>query len=119
MVNGLLQLANIESLKDAVEKGRLNIVDVLLDTISFFKLKKPDQEFLLEVSEKFSKETHELEGNAQLLRTAFINLIDNASKYSGAPMAEYRFKSPTRVLVCRKKTWAVYLILSSVASNHY
>lgn len=82
LVNGLLQLANIESVKDVVEKERLNIVDVLFDAISFFKLKKPEQEFLFEVSEKFSKETIELEGNAQLLRTAFINLIDNASKYS-------------------------------------
>jgi signal transduction histidine kinase len=82
LVNGLLQLAHIESLKDGGERQRLNIVDVLLDAISFFKLKKPDQEFLFEVSDKFSKETIELEGNAQLLRTAFINLIDNASKYS-------------------------------------
>jgi signal transduction histidine kinase len=82
LVNGLLQLANIESLKDIVERERLNIVDVLLDAISFFKLKKPEQEFQFEVSKKFSSEIVELEGNSQLLRTAFINLIDNASKYS-------------------------------------
>jgi len=82
LVNGLLQLANIESVKDIVEKGRLNIVDVLLDAISFFKLKKPEQGFQFEVSAGFSKETIELEGNSQLLHTAFINLIDNASKYS-------------------------------------
>jgi len=82
LVNGLLQLANIESVKNIVEKERLNIVDILFDAISFFKLKKPEQEFLFEVSEKFSKESIELEGNSQLLRTAFINLIDNASKYS-------------------------------------
>lgn len=82
LVNGLLQLANIESLKDIVERERLNIVDVLLDAISFFKLKKPEQEFQFEVSEKFSSEIVELQGDSQLLRTAFINLIDNASKYS-------------------------------------
>ena len=82
LVNGLLQLANIESVKGIVEKDKLNIVDILLDAISFFKLKKPDQEFSFEVSEDFSKRSIELEGNAQLLRTAFINLIDNASKYS-------------------------------------
>jgi len=81
LVNTLLQLANIESIKKK-ERQRLNIVDVMLDAISFFKLKKPEQEFLFEVSEIFSKETIELDGNSQLLRTAFINLIDNASKYS-------------------------------------
>jgi signal transduction histidine kinase len=82
LVNGLLQLANIESIRGVVEKERINIVDVLLDAISFFKLKKPEQEFLFHVSEKFSTAPIELQGNAQLLRTAFINLIDNASKYS-------------------------------------
>jgi signal transduction histidine kinase len=82
LVNGLLQLANLESVKGVVEKTKLNIVDVLLDAVSFFKLKNPEQEFLFEVSDKFSKETVELGGNAQLLRTAFINLIDNAAKYS-------------------------------------
>jgi signal transduction histidine kinase len=82
LVNGLLQLANIESVKGTLEKERLNIVDVLFDVISFFKLKKPEQEFLFEVSDRFSKAAVELDGNSQLLRTAFINLIDNASKYS-------------------------------------
>jgi len=101
LVNGLLQLANIESIKNKIEKQRLNIVDVLLDAISFFKLKNPEQEFLFNVSERFSNETIELEGNSQLLRTAFINLIDNASKYSNKQKIEIAvsFSSNSKVLV--------------------
>jgi len=101
LVNGLLQLANIESAKEIAKKDRLNIVDVLLDAISFFKLKKPEQEFLFEVSEPFSKETIELIGNSQLLRTAFINLIDNASKYSSMQKINIStfFTSQGKVLV--------------------
>ena len=101
LVNGLLQLANIESVKGIVERERLNIIDVLLDSISFFKLKNPQQEFQFEVSEKFSSEIVELEGNSQLLRTAFINLIDNASKYSSTQKIKVAisFASYDKVLI--------------------
>jgi signal transduction histidine kinase len=101
LVSGLLQLANIESIKNEVEKQRLNIVDVLLDAISFYKLKNPEQEFLLDISERFSNETIELEGNSQLLRTAFVNLIDNASKYSNKQKIEITvsFTLPSKVSI--------------------
>jgi len=61
----------------------LNIVDLLIDTISFFKLKNPLQEFSLNITQKLPKNMYiELLGNDHLLRTAFFNIIDNASKYS-------------------------------------
>ncbi len=83
LVNSLLQLAKIESIDAHVEKARLNLVDVLLDAITFYKLKTPTQEFLFDISESLPKEVYiEVNGHAHLLRTALINLIDNASKYS-------------------------------------
>lgn len=83
LVNGLLQLAKIESVDGVVEKERLNIVDLILDAITFFKLKQPLQEFLFHISDKKTEDANiELHGNANLLRTALINIIDNASKYS-------------------------------------
>jgi signal transduction histidine kinase len=83
LVNGLLQLAKIESTAGAIEMQNLNIVDLLIDTISFFKLKNPLQEFSLNITQKLPKNSYiELLGNDHLLRTAFFNIIDNASKYS-------------------------------------
>ncbi|HMI66766.1 MAG TPA: HAMP domain-containing sensor histidine kinase [Cyclobacteriaceae bacterium] len=83
LVNGLLQLAKIESTAGAMEMQNLNIVDLLIDTISFFKLKNPLQEFSLNIAQKLPKNSYiELLGNDHLLRTAFFNIIDNASKYS-------------------------------------
>jgi signal transduction histidine kinase len=83
LVNGLLQLAKIESADQIVDFTRINIVDVLLDAISFFKLKNPKQQFSFDIPEvTHSQSSIEVNGHAQLLRTAFINLIDNASKYS-------------------------------------
>ncbi len=83
LVNGLLQLAKIESTEGAIEMLNLNIVDLLIDTISYFKLKMPLQEFSLNITQKLPKNIYiELLGNDHLLRTAFFNIIDNASKYS-------------------------------------
>jgi signal transduction histidine kinase len=96
LVNGLLQLAKMESANQNVEFVRLNIVDVLLDAISFFKLKAPSQEFLFDIPETKHKESAiEVKGHAQLLRTAFINLIDNASKYSHQKKIEIKLAVET------------------------
>ncbi|MBS1681632.1 MAG: HAMP domain-containing histidine kinase [Bacteroidetes bacterium] len=83
LVNALLQLAKIESADTVVEKSKINMVDVLLDAISFYKLKNPDQGFLFNMAESLPHEGYiEIYGHHQLLRTALTNVIDNASKYS-------------------------------------
>lgn len=83
LVNGLLQLAKIESSDARTEMQNLNIVDLLIDTISFFKVKCPLQEFSLNLTQKLPGNLYiELLGNEHFLKTAFFNIIDNASKYS-------------------------------------
>lgn len=82
LVNGLLQLAKIESATEREEMVRLNIIDLLLDVISFYKLKNPLQEFAFDMPEPSQGNYIEVNGFPQFLRTAFVNLIDNASKYS-------------------------------------
>jgi signal transduction histidine kinase len=82
LVNGLLQLAKIESAKEREGKVRLNIIDLLLDVISFYKLKNPAQEFAFDMPDSSRGNYIEVEGHPHFLRTAFINVIDNASKYS-------------------------------------
>jgi signal transduction histidine kinase len=92
LVSGLLQLAKIDSVRAELEFSKLNVVDVLLDAISFYKLKKAEQEFLFDITETGENVSIEVKGHAQLLRTAFINLIDNASKYSQMQKIEIKLK---------------------------
>ena len=82
LVNGLLQLAKIESSETKDVKIKFNIVDLLLDVISFYKIKNPAQEFSFDIAESARDTSIEVSGHSQFLRTAFINVIDNASKYS-------------------------------------
>ncbi len=102
LVNGLLQLAKVESTDTSIEKTKLNLVDVLLDAISFYKLKNPAQGFLFDIEEAVPKDVSiEIVGHAQLLRTAFINLIDNASKYSHQQRIEINLmmESPEKIFI--------------------
>lgn len=88
MTNGLLQLAKIEATQD-IERQTINSVDLLIDVISFFKLKNPDQELLLRIDDRIPQDVSiETIGNLYLLRIAFLNIIDNASKYSDGKKIE-------------------------------
>ncbi len=82
LVNGLLQLAKIESSASRDDKIKFHVVDLLLDVISFYKIKNPLQEFSFDIAESARDTSIEVLGHSQFLRTAFINVIDNASKYS-------------------------------------
>lgn len=82
LVNGLLQLAKIETAHKRDESIRVNIVDLLLDVISFYKLKKPEQEFVFDIPDSMQGIYIEVNAHPQFLRTALLNVIDNASKYS-------------------------------------
>lgn len=82
LVNSLLQLAKIESSTGRHEKTKFNIIDLLLDVISFYKLKNPAQEFSFDITAPAQGSSIEVVGHSQFLRTALINVIDNASKYS-------------------------------------
>ena len=88
LINGLLQLAKVDATEE-IEMQRINSLDLLIDVISFFKLKNIDQEFLLRIDERLPKDVSiELMGNIHLLRTALLNIIDNASKYSSGKKVE-------------------------------
>lgn len=100
LVNGLLQLAKIESTDTLTERSIVNIVDVILDSISFFKLKFPQQEFSFQMID--AEINIEMGGNPELLRTALVNLIDNASKYSNRASIDLilAFKKPDLISIC-------------------
>jgi signal transduction histidine kinase len=80
-----LQLAEVEGLQSVRMQQDVNIVDTILDSISYFGEKHPDQQIELTLSDIFTEKSQVIHiiGNSVLLRTVLINILDNASKYSG------------------------------------
>lgn len=85
LTNSLLQLAEVEGLQSVRMQQDVNIVDTILDSISYFGEKHPDQQIELTLSDIFTEKSQVIHiiGNSVLLRTVLINILDNASKYSG------------------------------------
>ena len=84
LANGLLHLARLD--KDTPLDGQpVELVDLLLDVVSSAQHQHPGQAIDLDISREVEAQAHtpQLPGNAQLLRTALGNLVDNAAKYSG------------------------------------
>lgn len=84
LANSLLHLAEVEGLRSARIREDVNIVDTVLDTITYFGEKRPDQQIDLVLTDTFTQQSSNLRilGNATLLRTVITNILDNASKYS-------------------------------------
>ncbi|WP_324679699.1 HAMP domain-containing sensor histidine kinase [Hymenobacter sp. GOD-10R] len=88
LANGLLYLARLDS-ATPLDGQPVELVDVLLDVVSSAQHQHPGQPVDLDISPEVDAQPHtpQLLGNAQLLRTALGNLVDNAAKYSsGQPV---------------------------------
>ncbi|WP_439555944.1 sensor histidine kinase [Dyadobacter sp.] len=92
LANSLLHLAEVEGLQSARVREDINIVDTVLDTISYFGEKRPDQQIDLVLTDTFTQQSFNLRilGNATLLRTVLTNILDNASKYSKQKAVELK-----------------------------
>ncbi|WP_439556170.1 sensor histidine kinase [Dyadobacter sp.] len=92
LANSLLHLAEVEGLQSARVREDINIVDTVLDTITYFGEKRPDQQIDLVLTDTFTQQSSHLRilGNATLLRTVLTNILDNASKYSGQEPVELK-----------------------------
>ncbi|WP_138485463.1 sensor histidine kinase [Dyadobacter bucti] len=84
LANSLLHLAEVEGLQSARVREDINIVDTVLDTVTYLGEKRPDQQIDLVLTDTFTQQSSNLRilGNATLLRTVLTNILDNASKYS-------------------------------------
>lgn len=90
LANGLLHLARLEGIGTSLERHPLELMDLLLDVIDTVQHQRPTQRLALAVGEGVQQQATApmLLGNAHLLRTALLNLVDNACKYSnGQPVA--------------------------------
>ncbi|MDO7851438.1 sensor histidine kinase [Hymenobacter convexus] len=87
LTNGLLNLAKADGALPAFAPVRLD--ECLNQALQFARAKYPGREWRLSFGE-FPTETDAdpfmVPGNAELLVTALLNLLDNAGKYSGGPV---------------------------------
>jgi two-component system, OmpR family, sensor histidine kinase ArlS len=104
LANSLLHLAEVEGLQSARIREDINIVDTILDTITYFGEKHPDQQINLQLTDLFADQSSNLHilGNATLLRTVLINILDNARKYSG--------QKPINLQVDLESGWVVITV---------
>jgi signal transduction histidine kinase len=105
LANALLRLAEVENLKPTQLQEDINIVDIILDTVTYFREKYPKQEIELQLTDEFTERSSSIRvvGNTVLLRTVLINVTDNACKYS-------EFK-PVVVRVTHESSWIIIDVL--------
>ena len=84
LANTLLRLTEVEGLNPSRLLEDINLVDTILDTVSYFQEKYPPQQIGLQLTDEFTETSSvtKVVGNNTLLRTALVNIIDNACKYS-------------------------------------
>ncbi|MBC8156238.1 MAG: HAMP domain-containing histidine kinase, partial [Bacteroidetes bacterium] len=105
LANALLRLAEVEHLRPNQLQEDINLVDTILDTVAYFDEKYPHQPIELQLTDEFTERSSAIRvvGNTTLLRTALINIIDNACKYSD-------FK-PVTVRVQYESAWVLIHVL--------
>ncbi|QOI98395.1 MAG: HAMP domain-containing histidine kinase [Flammeovirgaceae bacterium] len=79
LVNNLLQLSAVSSNLSDVKREPLAVNTLVEEALSVYRTMNPE----CQVSVSLSNHNPRVLGNKNLLQTAFINLLDNASKFSG------------------------------------
>ena len=86
--NGLLQLARIDGVDAQLERQTLELVEIVLDAADTFGQQHVGQSLSVQVSDGVLEQATPVTvwGNAYLLKTALLNLLDNAAKYSSGQL---------------------------------
>lgn len=83
--NNLMLLAEVDGLRLSVDKGDIDVTDLVMDSVSYIQRKYPSQPIELEfVQVQSAGDDFQAvsEGIPHLLRSALNNVLDNACKYS-------------------------------------
>ncbi|MGA0555933.1 sensor histidine kinase [Larkinella sp. VNQ87] len=88
--NGLLQLASIDGINARLDSQPLDLVEVVLDVADTLGQQRTGQALSVHVSDAILEEATPLRltGNPHLLKTALLNLMDNAVKYSTGQLVQ-------------------------------
>lgn len=105
LANSLLQLTEVEGLNPGRLLEDINLVDTILDTVGYFQEKYPTQQIELQLTDIFTENSSRIKvvGNNSLLRTALINIIDNACKYSN--------HQPVQVQITYQSFWVIIAVV--------
>jgi signal transduction histidine kinase len=82
--NNLLEIARSEHEISSMQLSKIRLDELLIETQSEFLLANPDLKIEIEISDNTGDDDHDMSvlGNENLLKLVFINLIDNAFKFS-------------------------------------
>jgi signal transduction histidine kinase len=82
--NNLLYLTEVESISSPIFMHSINILELVMDTIDVINQKYPNNSLNFKIDDSFteSEEGELVNGLFHLLRSALINVLDNACKYS-------------------------------------
>ncbi|MFN8344068.1 MAG: HAMP domain-containing sensor histidine kinase [Spirosomataceae bacterium] len=105
LTNSLLQLTEVEGLNPNRLSEDINLADTILDTVDYFQEKYPEQPIELQLTDVFTENSSKIKvvGDTGLLRTALINIIDNACKYSD--------HQPVQVKLTYQPDWVIIEII--------
>lgn len=80
MINELLQLSKIESIKNTEEDIQINIKDEIKESLNMLNLRIKEKNIIvnLNIEEKLNK----IYGHTELFRLIFINIVENSIKYN-------------------------------------
>jgi signal transduction histidine kinase len=97
--NNLLYLTEVESISSPIFMHSINILELVMDTIDVINQKYPKQFLNFKIDDSFteSEEGELVNGLFHLLRSALINVLDNACKYSN--------KKPIEVTLSKDDTF--------------
>jgi len=80
LVENMLFLSREDGQYKTSQKEEVDLIDIIAERIAFFKKAAKQKKILLQFN--FPKESVVFNGNAQLLKRLFTNLLDNAVKYT-------------------------------------
>lgn len=81
-VNNLLQLSKVTANEESIQFETIQLDQLLTEIKDGFDFINPDNQIVLEVDDKATNSDYKIQGNTNLLKTAIINLFDNACKFS-------------------------------------
>jgi signal transduction histidine kinase len=81
-VNNLLQLSKVDAYEGNIQYEIIRFEEFLHKTKESFNFLNPSNKLVLSINDKTGNESYTISGNTNLLKTAIINLFDNACKFS-------------------------------------
>jgi signal transduction histidine kinase len=100
-VTNLLQLSKVDANEEVIHYQSIRLNDILHEIKVGFDFMNPKNQVILHVQNDSQKTL--ISGNTNLLKTAILNLIDNASKFSSNEIVEVYLKKDKNWLILTVK----------------